>query len=240
MQNPSCSLSLCPLGAEDCPICAAARQLQDECERLRELSQTDPLTGLFNRRYLMSALDQEMERTRRSVLPTSLIMLDLDHFKRVNDTYGHHAGDEALKWASGLWRHNLRRIDIPCRYGGEEFAIILPGTRLMTAVKVANRLRTILQDSPVLIHAQKVILTASFGVDTFTASEDLSVKAFLKRTDRYLLEAKFKGRNQVCFQKPEVTKPTPEVTTDERSALYNMSALPKNNVARKKRTSRKD
>jgi len=234
MQNPLCSLTVCPFGAEDCPLCAEVQRLQSECERLRELSHTDPLTGLFNRRYLMAALDQERERTRRTGLPTSLIMIDLDHFKRINDTYGHQAGDEALKWTSQVWRKTLRRIDILCRYGGEEFAVILPGTRLTAAVRAAKRLQTALEKSPVTLLGRSVALTASFGVDTYLHTEELTSRAFIKRTDRYLLEAKIKGRNQVCCRKPEKARQTMEVTVDERAALYGGSILPERGAARKK------
>jgi len=234
MQNPLCSLTACPFGAEECPICAEVQRLQGECERLRELSHTDALTGLFNRRYLMAALDQERERTRRTGLPTSLIMVDLDHFKRVNDSYGHQAGDEALKWASQVWRKNLRRIDILCRYGGEEFAVILPGTRLTAAVRAAKRLQNSLEKSPVTLLGRNVLLTASFGVDTYLHTEELTVRAFIKRTDRYLLEAKIKGRNQVCCRKPEKARQTMEVTIDERAALYGGSTLPEQGAAPKK------
>jgi diguanylate cyclase (GGDEF)-like protein len=239
MQKPLCSPALCPFGAEDCSIWAEAQRLQEECERLRELSHTDPLTGLFNRRYMKAALDQEMERTRRSGLPTSLIMIDLDYFKRVNDTYGHQAGDEALRWASQVWRQNLRRIDIPCRYGGEEFAIILPGTRLQAALRAAKRLQAALLNSPVPLPGREVRLTASFGVDTFTAREELTVRGFVKRADHYLLEAKVKGRNLICSQKPEAAKRTPEVTMDERTALFGPPALPAKGMARKNRPSPK-
>lgn len=234
MQNPLCSMTECPFGAEECPLCAEVQRLQGECERLRELSHTDALTGLFNRRYMMAALDQERERTRRMGLPTSLIMIDLDHFKRINDTYGHQAGDEALKWASHLWRKNLRRIDILCRYGGEEFAVILPGTRLNAAVRAAKRLQKALENSPVTLLGRNVALTASFGVDTYLPKEELTSRAFIKRTDHYLLEAKIKGRNQVCCRKPEKSKETMEVSVDERAALYGGSILPGQGAARKK------
>ncbi len=237
MQNPLCSPTLCPYGAEECPICAEIQRLQKECDHLRELSHTDPLTGLFNRRYMMIVLEQERERTRRTGLPTSLIMIDLDHFKRINDTYGHQTGDEALKWASQVWRRNSRRIDILCRYGGEEFAIILPGTHLNAAVRAAKRLQAALVKSPLELQTLKVTLTASFGVDTYQTQEELTARAFLKRTDRYLLEAKVKGRNQVCSQKPETAKQTQEVTLDERLALFGGEALPENGVAPKKRSS---
>jgi two-component system cell cycle response regulator len=237
MQNPLCSLTACPLGAEECPLCAEVQRLHGECERLHELSHTDPLTGVFNRRHLMAALDQERERTRRTGLPTSLIMIDLDHFKRINDTYGHQAGDEALKWTSQLWRNSLRRIDILCRYGGEEFAVILPGTRLNAAVRAAKRLQAAMEKAPVTLQGRSVPLTASFGVDTYLHTEELTSRAFLKRTDHYLLEAKIKGRNQVCCQKPEKAREPLEVTVDERAALFGGSSLPAQGAARKKKTS---
>jgi two-component system cell cycle response regulator len=239
MERPLCSPAICPFGGEECSVWVEAQRLQDECDRLRELSHSDPLTGLFNRRYLRIALDQEMERTRRTGLPTSLIMVDMDYFKRINDTYGHHAGDEALRLAGKVWRKNLRRIDIPCRYGGEEFVMILPGTRLQAALRAARRLQIALMESPLMIQGRKVRMTASFGVDTYTPLEELSVRSFLKRADRYLLEAKVKGRNQICSQKPAAAKQTPEVTVDERSALFGPPALPAKGMARRNRPSKK-
>ncbi|MFZ5453943.1 MAG: GGDEF domain-containing protein [Thermodesulfobacteriota bacterium] len=239
MQKPLCESALCPYGAEECPLWAETQRLQEECERLRNLSYTDHLTGLFNRRYLKNAIDQEMERTRRTGLPTSLIMIDLDYFKRINDTYGHQAGDEALKWVSQIWRKNLRRIDIPCRYGGEEFAVILPGTRLRAALRAAKRLQTALLNSPLDLQGRQVFLTASFGVDAYTTREELTVRGFVKRADHYLLEAKIRGRNQICYQQPEIAKHTPEVTMDERSALFGAPALPPAGRDQQKRASKK-
>lgn len=213
----------CPLGADECPFFAELQRLQEECQRLYQLSQTDPLTGLYNFRYFLSALEQEMERTRRSGLPTGLIMMDLDFFKRVNDNYGHRGGDEALCWACKTWGQNIRRIDILCRYGGEEFVLILPGTRLPQAIRTAERLRVTLAESPVELNGQPVTITASMGVDIYVLGETLSAEAFIHRTDQYLLEAKGKGRNRVCHRALGVTGETEGITTDERSALFDLS-----------------
>lgn len=223
----------CPLGSTVCPVCAEVQRLEAECQRLQELSHTDPLTGLFNFRYLVAVLDQEMERTRRTGLPTSLIMVDLDHFKRINDTYGHPGGDKALCWVTRIWRDNLRGMDILCRYGGEEFAIILPGTRLPTAVRAAERLRSILLESPLELQGREVILTASFGVETYDGRINLSVKAFLKKADNFLLEAKQRGRNRVFFEEEQVPEST-EVNSDERAALGLVGNLPATAKKRKK------
>lgn len=210
----------CPLGAHDCPFFAELERLKQECKALAELSQTDPLTGLYNFRYLIGALEREMERTRRTGLPTGIIIIDLDYFKRVNDTYGHQSGNEALKWAAKIWRKTLRRFDILCRYGGEEFAVILPGTRLPQAVLTAERLRSILASSPIGFDGQEITLTASFGVDIFNIREKLTVDDFIKRADGYLREAKAKGRNQVCYEEIKTTSVPSEVTGEERAALF--------------------
>jgi diguanylate cyclase (GGDEF)-like protein len=205
---------------QECPVAAEVERLRSECEVLTQQSQTDPLTGLFNFRYLMTALEREMERTRRTGLPIGLIMVDLDHFKKVNDTYGHQAGNEALQWASNVWRNNLRRIDIPCRYGGEEFAIVLPGVRLSQALVAAERLRSVLANTPAVIDGRDISLTASFGVEVFSAKDNLSAHDLIKRADDFLREAKAKGRNRVCYEEDKVTSVPTEVTKEERAALF--------------------
>jgi diguanylate cyclase (GGDEF)-like protein len=224
---PPFHLPVCPAGLEVCPVLPELqrlqeeyRRLQEECQRLHKLSQTDPLTGLYNRRYLMTSLDQEMERTRRTGLPTSLIMLDLDHFKRLNDTYGHQFGDAVLCRVAALLRDNLRKLDIPCRYGGEEFAVILPGSRLPQAVRLAVRLKDTLASSWQEPRGGNGVLTASFGVDTFTGRQDLTSKALLQQADRWLFLAKARGRNTVCH--PDSPRLDPEIglTREEHQALF--------------------
>jgi PleD family two-component response regulator len=112
------TLKSCPAGDDKCTNLTEVKRLQEEIKQLAALVRTDELTRLFNFRYFNQALSLEMERTRRSGQPTCLIMLDLDHFKEVNDVYGHEAGNIVLRHISSLIRKTVRRLDIPCRYGG--------------------------------------------------------------------------------------------------------------------------
>ena len=177
---------------------------------------TDELTGLFNFRYFNQALSLEMERTRRSGQPTCLIMCDLDHFKDINDVHGHEVGNVVLEHISGLIKKTIRRLDIPCRYGGEEFALILPDTKLRQGVRFANRLRLIIENSPVKTGDLMLGIEASFGVDIYTRDEHLTEKEFVERVDSFLYMAKQEGRNRVChapYAKDD------EVSMDEKEAL---------------------
>ena len=181
------------------------RQLREVCQHLNTLSLTDPLTGLYNFRHFFISLDQEMERSRRSCQPMGLLMIDLDHFKNINDSYGHQAGDAALRQVGEFWRHNIRRIDIACRYGGEEFALILPNANLTQAIAVARRLRNKLALSPLRVDQQEIQLTASFGIDIYVPKETVTPENLVKRVDTYLLAAKAMGRN--CISHREVGLP---------------------------------
>ncbi len=173
-------------------------RLKVECERLRELSHLDSLTGLS----------------------IGLIMIDIDYFKRLNHKFGHEAGNRALQWFSGILRKQLRRIDIPCRYGGEEFSIILPGVRFSQAIHEAERLRVCLDSTPIPIDEQMVHIRASFGVDTYAGNENSSVEKFINRTDHFLLQAKAKGRNRVCYDKHKARIVPTEVSHEERALLF--------------------
>ncbi len=222
--QPCCELDnidcACPLGYHGCSLKEELQRLQAECRRLAELSYTDPHTGVFNYRYFIFSLEQEMERTRRTALPTSLVMIDLDYFKQVNDRYGHDAGDEALRWACWLWRSNIRRLDILCRYGGEEFALILPATRLASAVKTAQRLQTTLAENPLNYDGETIPLTASLGVAFYQGQENFGTLDLVKRADDYLRQAKAGGRNRCFYDDTREERSSTEVSAAERSALF--------------------
>lgn len=209
----------CPYDEASCPIRNELERLRKRVQELEALSRTDPLTGLYNVGYFLSVLEGEMERVRRTGTALSLVMIDLDHFKRINDTYGHESGNEALKWASRVWKNLLRRIDILCRYGGEEFTVILPGTRLHQGVVAAERLRKGLEASPVPLEGEGEVLTASFGVETFVGTENLTARGLIKRSDRFLLKAKADGRNCVRYDEERFAGSPTEVTPTEREAL---------------------
>jgi two-component system cell cycle response regulator len=210
----------CPAGREDCPLVVDLARLMEECQRLTRSLEVDPLTGLYNYQHLLRALDEEMERSRRTGLPTALIMIDLDHFKRINDRFGHEAGNKALRAASAIFRENTRRIDIACRFGGEEFAIILPGTKLYRAVRAAERLRNVLEKSPVEFDGEYIRITASFGVEVFETHSRYSTVDFIKDVDGLLLQAKSEGRNRVCHREPASETESAALTAEEKRALF--------------------
>ncbi|MEE8057256.1 MAG: GGDEF domain-containing protein [Pseudomonadales bacterium] len=189
---------LCPVGENQCLVIDQAIALRDEVVQLMEQVRTDTLTGLFNFRHLRLALEQEMERTRRTDQSTALIMVDLDYFKRVNDNWGHEVGNQALVSTAEVIRQTTRRPDIPCRYGGEEFTVILPSTDLITGIQVAERIRLKIEQTPVLADGRDIKLTASFGVDIFASHQDDTPEQLIRRVDQSLYRAKESGRNCVC------------------------------------------
>lgn len=186
----------CQSGRE-CPNLMELERLRQEVRELAALVRTDELTGLYNFRYFNQAVELEMERTRRSGQPTVLIMMDLDHFKEVNDAHGHEVGNKVLADVARVIRTAIRRLDIPCRYGGEEFALILPDTDLAAGVLFAGRLRLMLESSVIQAGDIAVRVTASFGVDEYRPDDERSLKEFVDRVDAYLYDAKTRGRNTV-------------------------------------------
>jgi diguanylate cyclase (GGDEF)-like protein len=217
--KPQQSLLLCPVGQPVCPIIAEVKELRQRVNELSELVRTDPLTGLLNYRYFVDTCEQEIERTQRSGQPTTLIMLDIDHFKKVNDQWGHENGNHALKHIADILRQSVRRLDIPCRYGGEEFVIILPDTSLSDSVPVARRIRRQIAASPLLLDAGELFLTASLGIANYTGQGRTTPEELVKVADQYLYQAKERGRNCVCHA------PLPMidiVSREEREALNSL------------------
>lgn len=171
------------------------KKLERELERQARI---DMLTGLNNRRHFLELAEHELARSRRHGEPLSALMLDVDHFKQFNDTYGHHVGDMVLQKLSEVCIHALREIDILGRLGGEEFAILLPETDSTQAWETAERLRLAVANADVQIEPGKPLhFTISIGVASFLAT-DAQVDTMLKRADAALYEAKNAGRNRVC------------------------------------------
>lgn len=184
------------------------KHLQDDLKRtnelLLELSNTDHLTGLFNRRYLMEALEKEFQRNLRKKGNLSLIILDIDHFKKVNDTYGHLQGDIVLNKVALQLQKELRSYDIAARYGGEEFVALLPDAVLKEATFVAERVRLAVQGTKFSGALASLTLTVSMGIATLPTPDGTTVDNFIKMADDALYRAKANGRNRVeCFTPPE-------------------------------------
>jgi diguanylate cyclase (GGDEF)-like protein len=167
------------------------RELEEANRKITELSRTDPLTGLANRRRFLERLDPLLALAQRRDLPLCVAMADLDHFKRVNDTYGHEAGDEVLCAFAHLLRRECRREDLPCRFGGEEFVVLLPYTRADEGLVLAERIRSHFAATQLL--DGKVTATASFGLAAVQPED--TAQTFIARADQALYQAKAKGRD---------------------------------------------
>jgi diguanylate cyclase (GGDEF)-like protein/PAS domain S-box-containing protein len=179
----------------------AERAVQVLQEELREQSTHDALTGLYNRHFLEEFFARELLLAERAGHPVSVIMGDLDHFKAVNDRHGHLAGDEVLRVFGNLMKHNARASDIICRYGGEEFLLVLPGMTEEGAVERAEQLRRAMAATPVSHGASQITVTASFGVATFPF-HGRTTDELIAAADSALYSAKADGRNRVnlCFE----------------------------------------
>ncbi len=165
-------------------------QLEKANKKIAELTRKDDLTGVFNRRFLVEHLSQAMPLAKRKKLPLSLIMLDIDYFKRVNDNFGHDYGDIVLVRVSKIISESIRGENCFVRYGGEEFIIVLQYTQAIDARKVADRLRILIEKSDIL---KNLRITASFGITQMNAND--SIETFIKRADLGLYESKKNGRN---------------------------------------------
>jgi diguanylate cyclase (GGDEF)-like protein len=178
------------------------KSLQDELKKsndlLRHLSNTDPLTHVYNRRFMTEMLSKELRRADRKGSYLSVIMLDIDHFKPVNDKYGHHNGDQVLIAVAELSRVGLRSYDFVARYGGEEFVLTLPETAHNDALKIAERLRDRIQLHTFGDELSGLKITVSMGVATYPVNMITTVADMLKGADEAMYRAKAAGRNRVC------------------------------------------
>ncbi len=192
--------------------------LQLVINALCELSLQDGLTGLANARHFGLTLEREVERAVRTGEPCSLLMLDLDYFKKINDTYGHPAGDQVLQGVARVLAENLRPMDTVARYGGEEFAIILPNSFAAYATQAAERLRARIAAEAIPLSEQTTVhVTISVGVACSLPWAPLNPTEFLATADRNLYQAKAHGRNRAWGGAPTATT----LSGDERAALFN-------------------
>lgn len=171
--------------------------------KLREQAIRDPLTDLFNRRYLEESLLRELARAERQGQPVSVVMGDLDGFKEVNDRHGHQFGDRVLQIFAEMIRRHCRHSDIPCRYGGEEFLLVMPGMDGHKACERAELLRRLIASAPIVVGESSVQVFASFGVATFPDQAG-DMDGLILAADKALYRAKAEGRNRVCGVGDEV------------------------------------
>ena len=218
MKNPHGSSVQLPLMQQNCTfgpirdehrtISAVYITVQDVTDfvvyeqKLIQMAKVDSLTGVYNRRYLDTRLMEEIERSRRHGNPLSVFILDVDHFKRINDTYGHICGDYTLRNMSELLQKLVRTSDVLGRYGGEEFCCILPETSFDQAMILAERCREQVASTPLSCTDQELRITVSIGVAAQHRSD--SLEQLIKRADDALYEAKRTGRNRVCSRRVPV------------------------------------
>lgn len=170
-------------------------------DKLHQEANTDGLTQCYNKMYFNGKLDLEVKKSKVTGSPLSLIIFDLDHFKKLNDNYGHDAGDFVLKEKSSLLRDNgIRKQDVFARYGGEEFVVLLPNTNLKQAFEIAERLRKLVENHEFVYEGQRLPVTASIGVADYRQGVNTGTDLF-KRADSAVYKSKEGGRNQVNFFK---------------------------------------
>jgi diguanylate cyclase (GGDEF)-like protein len=171
------------------------KELEKKNKILKELAITDGLTGLYNHRFLIGRLSEEIAQSNRYSKNLSIIMFDIDHFKNINDTYGHQVGDEVLSKISSTIKNKLREVDIAGRFGGEEFLVILPNTSLENGYKVAEKIRESIME--LKWESGKLSVTISGGVGLH---KDENVTELITKADKYLYKAKENGRNRIEYK----------------------------------------
>lgn len=205
-----------PPGGED------PAYLQRLIDALCELSLRDPLTGLSNRRHFLAALDQEIDRVTRAGDMALLLLVDIDHFKRVNDTHGHPVGDQVIRAVAQCLSACVRPMDTVSRYGGEEFAIILPSCQSVFGAQVAERIRERVAATPLVIEGGDTLrFTVSIGGAYAPQWLRFTAAAWIERADEQLYRAKAEGRDRVCLE-PQADS---VVSAEEKSLLFGLSPV---------------
>ncbi len=184
---------------------ASSMKASQVISSMKDMAIYDTLTRLYNRSHLNQVLEAEFRKSLLEKNPLSIIMVDIDHFKAINDRYGHDEGDGALIHVASLLKESLRKHDIVARFGGEEFIVVLPKTLMKEAVVIAERIRRSVETTPFSGSDGKINLTISLGIAAIPAIWTESKEELIKCADMALYEAKDKGRNKVCFYVP--TKP---------------------------------
>lgn len=179
-------------------------------QHIDELISVDPLTSLYNRRYLMRSFEREISRARRSGDPLCCMMLDIDHFKRINDSWGHPCGDYVLRQAAHIIKENIRDCDIAARFGGEEFTVLLPNARTAEALSVGLRIGKMLEEFEFVWEGQRFHVTTSGGIASLDEIDHDEPEALLKLADSALYDAKQNGRNRVIVNRVLYDLPTQE------------------------------
>lgn len=179
-------------------MAALVQNLETQMRLLTTLAAVDDLTGVYNRRSMLDALDVEMNRGRRSGRALSFLMLDIDHFKRLNDEHGHPVGDQVLREFAARARKAMRPTDLVCRYGGEEFGVILPETEAPHAEAAGERLRLAICETPFVVADKQISVTVSAGVASVPATYAGDLAHLIESADQALYQAKRSGRNRVC------------------------------------------
>jgi diguanylate cyclase (GGDEF)-like protein len=188
----------CPVGESNCEWLDEVVRLRAQVRELSALVANDSLTGLFNFRHFKTVLQAEMDRSKRSGIPTSLVLADVDNFRAINDEQGREAGNILLKQVADICRGEVRTTDVVCRYGGEMFAIVFPETHLNLAVKVADRIRQQIADTPLQLEDKEIKVTVSMGASVYVKTSVIDLVDFVDSVDKFVFEAKQSGRNCIC------------------------------------------
>ncbi len=186
------------------PLAIAIRNAE-MYRQVEDMSVKDPLTNVLNRRSFSGILEREFKRANRYETPLTLMIIDLDHFKKVNDTYGHLAGDHILREMAQTFKQDIRDVDVLIRYGGEEFVLILPGTDLDSGRVVANRIKNKVDEKMFQVDGMKICMSVSIGVANYLSGVCQSPEELFKQADQALYLAKKKGRNQIVYSTSEVS-----------------------------------